>query len=457
MSKLDEINELIEPAVEKFKELDKFRVVSHYDADGISAAAIILATILRSGKKAQLSIVKQIRPDILEKLKHEGAENIIFTDLGSGYISKINELDCENLFVLDHHQICGELEKGFHINPHLVGAEENSISGSGVTYLFSKEASKDNRDLSVLAVIGAIGDMQEENWVMKDMNEKILKEAVEMGLMEKRKGLRLFGRLSRPVHRALQYTTRPYLPRISENESGSVQFLSEIDIDLKHGDGSWKKLSDLEPEDRKKLATALIKRRINHGMDEAEEIFGDVYNLKSFDGKFRDARELSTALNACGRMSQGTIGVLACIGDPEAKDEMSKVVKGYKRTLGKLVRKVRSNEDMVKKRDGLKIIEGRGEIPESFIGTVCSILQSTISKGEALLGISESEDEEVKISARLPDSCEVNLGEILGDISEELDGEGGGHEKAGGAYIKGERVEDFLEMLEERLSAEKAI
>lgn len=451
MERYQKLQKILDGPVEKFKKIDKFRIVSHYDADGISSAAIMLASSLRQGKNVQLSVVKQVRPDLIEKLNETNEENFVFTDLGSGHLEEMNRLEAENLIVLDHHRISGELEGGDLVNPHLVGFGEDSLSGAGVTYLFARELSGDNRDLAHLAVVGAIGDIQEENWRMGGLNEKILEEAVESGLLKKEEGLRLFGRLSRPLHKALEYTTSPLIPGVSENESGAVQFLSELDIDPKTEDGEWMRLKDLEQDDRKKLASTIIQKRITEGIKNPEEVFGDVYTLRSFDGDFRDARELSTALNASGRMSKPEVGILACLDDPVAKENLGDVVEGYKKLIGKYMSKAREN-DIVHHRENLVLVDGVGEIHENFIGTVISILQSSVSGDKPILGLASSEKDELKVSMRAPDDSEINVDELLQGAVERVGGEAGGHEKAGGGYIKEDTRESFIEAVEERLN-----
>lgn len=457
MVALEKIDDLLKPALQDFKEMERLRIVSHYDADGISAASIILAASLRAGKEVHLSIVEQIRPGLIEELNEEPYENVVFTDLGSGHLSLINELEGKRIVILDHHHPEGELEGGSHVNPHLAGLEEGSLSGAGTTYLFVRGLSEGNKDLAPLAVVGAIGDLQEEKGLMRGLNKEILEEAEELSLLGKERGLRLFGRLSRPIHKSLEYTTRPYIPNVTENESGSIQFLSELEIDPKDSDGSWKKLSDLNKDEKKKLASAIIKERMNEGMEEAEEIFGNIYTLKNFDGRFKDARELSTALNACGRMSQAEIGVLACLDDPTAKEKLEDIVEGYKKTLGKLVGIVEEGrEELIRKEGSVVVLDGVGEIPENFIGTVCSILHSRISQGKILLGFAESEEGMVKVSGRAPEGVEANLGELVSQVAEELGGEGGGHKKAGGAYVKKDRKNEFVKSLKDALRKQKA-
>ena len=50
------------------EEIDKaatIRVISHYDADGISAAAILCAVLHRAGKSFQISMVKGLTDEII--------------------------------------------------------------------------------------------------------------------------------------------------------------------------------------------------------------------------------------------------------------------------------------------------------------------------------------------------------------------------------------------------------
>ena len=77
------------------------KVVSHYDADGISSAAILCSALRRNGNDFSIRIVKRIDEDLIEELNAENPDLIIFTDIGSSY-------DLTNLkpraIILDHHK-----------------------------------------------------------------------------------------------------------------------------------------------------------------------------------------------------------------------------------------------------------------------------------------------------------------------------------------------------------------
>jgi len=87
----------------------------------------------------------------------------------------------ENFFVLDHHQAVEVnkkiVEHKWHVNPLLFGINGGTeISGAGVTFFFALALNEKNADLSVLGVVGALGDMQDFNYeaALVGMNRKII-------------------------------------------------------------------------------------------------------------------------------------------------------------------------------------------------------------------------------------------------------------------------------------------
>ena len=52
----------------------RFRVISHYDADGISAAAIICKTLFREGFEFHASLMRNPFTKGLDRVKNEGNE-----------------------------------------------------------------------------------------------------------------------------------------------------------------------------------------------------------------------------------------------------------------------------------------------------------------------------------------------------------------------------------------------
>jgi RecJ-like exonuclease len=439
------------------KEADHVRVVSHYDADGITSASIMAKTLVRMGKDFHLSMVKQLSSRVLESLAHEKRRLYVFLDMGSGQIEGIKKtLAGSRVIICDHHQPGGDAnESVVHINSTLAGIE-NSISGSGVTYLFCKTLNPINEDLSQLAVIGAIGDSQIDaiglNWGLSGPNKIILKSAEAQSKIRVSKGLRLWGRYTRPLHKALAYSIDPHIPGISGSESASIQFLTDLGIPTKKGD-DWRTIADLTTEEQKTLASGMIKERVRANQENPEYIFGDVYDLLDKEGDFRDANEFATILNACGKMGQASLGVALCLNVKDAFPKVKDIFESYRREIGKGISWIEANlknPDIVKDMTGVYVFAG-DNVSEHMISNVISVIShSGLLPAKPLFGIANAEDG-IKISARAHDSLVdggLKLNEIMSSVAGQLGGEGGGHMGAAAAVIPRERQEEFINMTE---------
>ena len=234
MDPYEQFNEQIKSAAEIFKQVDKkeiIRVISHLDADGISACSIIIKLLNSDNRKYSISIVQQLNKNVLSQLTSEPYNCFIFTDIGSGMISGINEqLRGRKIFVLDHHSIEKSDDFGgiVFVNPHLSGIDGGKeISGAGVVFKFACAVDKNMEELAHIAIIGAIGDLQEQNGFLR-LNDEILKTAIEKNKIKVIKGLRIFGAQTKPLHKALEYCTDPYITGVSGSERGAIQFIYQI-------------------------------------------------------------------------------------------------------------------------------------------------------------------------------------------------------------------------------------
>ena len=207
-------------AAESFKKIDKkevIRVISHLDADGISACSVIIKLLNNENRKYSVSIVQQLNKAVLNQLAAEPYNCFIFTDIGSGVVSDIKEtLNGKTVFILDHHSIedaaFGDI---VFVNPHLCWIDGGrEISGAGVVFKFACAVDKSMEELAHIAIIGAIGDLQEQNGFLR-LNDEILKTAVKNGKIKVERGLRIFGAQRKPLHKALEYCTDPYIPGFS--------------------------------------------------------------------------------------------------------------------------------------------------------------------------------------------------------------------------------------------------
>ena len=136
----------LEGIIHEFEESSRnsaIRIISHYDTDGITSAAIMARALQREDKKFSVTIVKQLETSFIEQLKKSIGKNqkemLIFLDLGSSSLEMLSEIPAD-IFVFDHHEIKSDIKtlnsiRLRFINPHLFNEE---VSAAGVVYLFAK-------------------------------------------------------------------------------------------------------------------------------------------------------------------------------------------------------------------------------------------------------------------------------------------------------------------------------
>jgi len=413
-----DFKELANSAINKIKSCnDMIHVVSHYDADGISAAAIMTFSLLKLKKDFHITIVKKLYPSVIEVLKKREPKLIIFLDIGSGYMSEVSKLNSD-IIIIDHHEFKQELyDNIIHVNPELFGIE--NVSGAGLTYLVTKDIANDDR-LASLAIVGSVGDSAVAS--SKVFNSPYI---------EKELGLKLFGRFSRPLHKALQFSSS--IPNITD-EAKAVQFLADAGIDPQ-ADGQWKTLGDLNEEETRKLTDAIV-REVG-----SDEIIGDVWTLKGVPEELKDAKEFATLLNACGRMGEAATGIAVCLGVENALKISKGLMRGYKRLISNYLRWVESNPGAIKETESARFLIAKDNINENLIGTIVSMRFRSFND-KPMIGLAYAEDG-IKVSAR---SYGMNINSIISEAAKTCGGRGGGHEVAAGCTIPLESENKFIEV-----------
>ncbi len=445
----------IKKAGDAFKAIPKnevIRVVSHFDADGISSASLIVKLLNNNNRKYSISIIQNIKKDVLEGLAQEPYNYFIFSDIGSGVLSQIEGLfKDKTVFILDHHEPETEIksENIFFVNPHKFGIDGGmEVSGAGVVYLFASCLDKRMDEFAHVAVIGAIGDMQEHNGFGK-LNDDILKTAIDKGKIKVIRGLRLFGAQTKPLHRVLEYCTDPFIPGVSGNESGAIQFLHQIGIEPKNG-REWKKVGHLSKEEMQNLVAGVVLKRV--GEKNPDDVLGNVYllNGEEEESPTRDAKEFATLLNACGRMDKASLGIGTCLGDEKLKKRAIGLMTQYKKEIINSLNWFNENKagDFISKGHGYVIINAQDKIRSTIIGTLASILsKSNNIEDKFVMSMAQLIDGTTKVSLRMRGNNNgIDLRQIVIGIVKDIPGcEAGGHANAAGALIPTDMESKFIE------------
>lgn len=453
-------------------------IITHHDADGISAGSIMALCLKRREIPFQIRVIKQISEKYLGAIIEDSEKNqdtfYVFTDFGSGQLKFITgSFDASRVMILDHHEIeevDGQISADLiHVNPWLFDIDGSiEISASGVAYLFAKSLDPANSDLAPLAVIGSLGDMQDQGKMssLTGLNRDILEDGMKRSLVSECVDLRFFGRYKRPIHLALSYTTDPFIPGLSGDESACVKFLKKIKIPLKKDPtGEPRTISDLTKEEKSKLVSSIIEWSLKYGIssDLTKNLIGNIYLLEQEDPatNLKDIREFASLLNSCGRLGFGGIGLSIAMGDRnDTFLEGQQVIQEYRKKLSNYIEWVQS-ADAIKRVENIQVIEGRDYVEDTMIGTLASILMSSnhISKDTPLIAWSELKDDPsvVKISAR-GNSELVKKGLDLGKAIKKtleimnLDLNGGGHAPAAGTELPKQKLDRFLRLISKEIS-----
>lgn len=428
----------IEQAVNLFLEKTSnksVKIISHFDTDGITSAAIFAKALKKIDKPFTIKILKQLEKESIKNINPKKNEVLVFLDLASSSLEELSKFD-NDIFILDHHEISSIPGSNITIiNPHLFNKEQ--ISAAGVTYLFCKCLSPENKELASLGVIGMVGDMVDKELGL--LNKKIIEDA-EVII---KRGLMLYP-ATRPIHKTLEFSPF-FIPGVTGNSKGVISLLNEVGI--KKENGEYKNLIELSEEELSKLLTAiLIRTNI-----ESEKIIGNIYLVKFFN-KLEDTRELSALINACSRLGHSNVALSLCLNHKKSVKDAETIYAEYKQHLMLALNYADQNKIEGK---GYVILNARDKIKETIIGTVASIMSMsrTYEEGTVIVALAHFEDK-VKVSARIVGRNGRNMHELLQNSIININGECGGHPQAAGCFFSKEHEIPFLENLIKNLELE---
>jgi len=432
--KIEKFLSLIQIGAHKLKTHVKAKslihIVSHLDADGLSSAGLIINFLKKEKVPFVHTVLKQISENNLKTILNSEAELFLFLDFGSQtrLMENFYLSTKKDILIIDHH--FPEKETFLtNVNPHYADLDGDLISTSPLTYLLLNFI-EDFKDFVHLALVGAIGDMQENKGFI-GFNKIILEEAIDNDIVEVKKGLNIYGISFLKLEDALFKEKRLF------NSYSEIQnFLKKLGLNNKT-------YYSLTNEEKEKLHKFLIDLIYLKNL-EIEDFFGNQYYLKNEENIYlKDLKVYSTFLNACGRLGYYFIADGVMLNVKEYKNQVKEVLKKYREEIMKALKWVEENkkdpEKVIEDKDKL-IINAEDNIRDTLIGTVSSILINQYNKN-LVVGISKDPKnlEEYKVSIR---TKEDKVQELLKDFSEY--GEFGGHLKAGGGKVKQAKLTQFI-------------
>jgi RecJ-like exonuclease len=422
----------IKKALDLLSDFKDIRIISHYDADGITSAGIISKAFLREGKRLHVTLIKDLTSEFINKLKSEKYGACIFLDMGCGHIEELEEFSQE-LVICDHHMPIRESKK-IQINPHFFRIDGTfECCASTIAYFVGKTISEKNLDTVGLALAGIIGDRQHIGG-LRGLNREVAEEGIEHGFVTETTQLNMMGET---LLDAITTSSTPFLKNISGRTDNASDFLRGLDIPTSA------RLEDLNESQKSKLismvALTLLKQSV---MPETiKEIVGKRYWLKN---EKMDAEELSHYINSCGRLDKAGVGLSLCFGHKDSWETAKELRKEYKeRIIASMLR-------LEKGISSMSNIQYFVSDDHSLAGALAGIGMLYLFDQEKPT-IALTKVENTKISSRGTSylvAKGLDLSKGLREASSVVGGSGGGHPIAAGATIPKGKEEEFLKILD---------
>jgi single-stranded-DNA-specific exonuclease len=437
-------------------------VITHLDCDGITSGSIVTKSLIRSGAKCSIRTVTEFNKNLVDRMKNDSREFHIITDLGGGFAKDLDVGLDDNWLVVDHHQIPDEEFD----NQRVINAWKYDIDGGlevsagGMAYLVSKALHKENSDLAWIAVVAALGDRQDqgEKKSFSGINLDIASTARKNGQVEIDLDILLVGRETRPLPDALAFTSHPFIEGLTWNRDACLSLLNSSGIKLKDG-SRWRVPAELTEDEKRILLQTISKFTTSKNATEImDDLVGYTYTLSGEDKRsfLRDAREFSTMLNSCGRIRKAGVGIAICMGDrTKMLEEGENILLEYRTLLRSYMNALSSERWRVVDNGKYVMVDGEGLVSENMTGAVSSLLGgSQKNTGKIIILRTNGGDGTIKFSSRKSTGCksEVNLGLLMRSCATKVSGVGGGHNAAAGARITKDKLDEFLDCLEENVT-----
>jgi single-stranded-DNA-specific exonuclease len=241
--------------------------------------------------------------------------------------------------------------------------------------------------------------------------------------------------------------------------------LKNAGIKLKDNGGRWRVLAEFSQEEKSAVVEAVAKFVATWDKEISDIVLDDltgyVYTLAREDKRspLRDAREFSTMLNACGRKGKAGVGFAICMGDRSAAlSAGEEIMSTYKLTLRNNISTIFSEKWRLVDNGKITFVNGEGVLEEEMLGAVSTLLSRSPSlRGRILFVRTLTKDGTYKFSSRKCLDCksQANLGMIMRQCSEALNGTGGGHSEAAGCSIPSSALEDLIDSIKVEINGQK--
>lgn len=357
------------------------RIILPLSVEGLISATFLTKTLTELNTKFALSFLSNITEDSLKNLSRENYYGAyLFVGIEPEHLKHVEKLGKEKPFISIYPT--SSKISGIHIY-----AEDVFQDSIILTYSLCRELYPEIKSLSYLLLISR-----------ENAPEAIFNEAQDYITIKE--GLTLFNSPTRPLHKALEYSYKPYIQGITGNEQAAINLLAELNIPLKRADGQYKRLIDLSHEELKMLVTPILINRLGNE-ETSEKLYGNILLLthEEEDSPFKALREYELLLNCCVVLNKPTLAMGTCLGNPSSKREALQVLTTYNRDIINALTWFVTNRktNLVQEHRGYVIITTEEQVSPILLPTLTTLIKKTNLYPETLLMIIGHALEELNI------------------------------------------------------------
>jgi single-stranded-DNA-specific exonuclease len=426
----------------------RWRVIYHYDADGIASASSAVRALARLGYPVQATALLGVERDRIADLSRSTSGPILVVDTGASWLDLFSRHP-HPVVVLDHHDYPGSPappalpDHVAFVDPLDWGVDGmHDLCASTLTWLFTVFLDPTNWDNAPWGLSGAIGDRQHIGG-FRGLNARLVEEAGRRSVLVRRTGLALLGPT---VGAALVGSIDPFVRGLSGRRTESEAFLRGLGID------PGRAPQELSADETRRLTVALKSRL------EAQHVAPEFVSMLDQERWFipslgLDAEEVSNRQNATGRLGMPGVGVAFALGDPGAAERAKAAEQRWR--SGILAGLRRLEDEGVKSMRFLRWFES----PDTTLaGTQAGLAMNYLLPPDLPVFVfSEGGTGPTKLSGRgtlRQVERGLDLARVCREAAASVGGEGGGHRVASGATIPPGSREAFLNTADRLLAGQ---
>ncbi len=348
---------------------DNILVITQGNPDDLCAAGILMKCF-HEIKLGCHTIISDNIATLTKKMKKLNYSNMLFIGIHIDDIpSEI--LKEKNVYVINHKLSLKEKRKKIDENIKILSLEEidlpeEVISNAGLTYFIASGLLDNYQKFSDLGIIGALFKKQTnpKNQELNGLNIYIRDDGKEKEYLTIKKGTRIPGRESQPIHLALMYSLNPYFPGLTGNEGACTKFVSRLDIKMRDQNDNWRTISSLTSKETKTLNDALIALLMKNDSQPITDIYkliGPIYilNKEHENNQTRNAEEYLWLLEGACQMKLYGLALAVILGDRSNRyDSLQRELSNYHGKATQIIEEIANNPEKIEDEGLYRIING---------------------------------------------------------------------------------------------------